>query len=97
MRGVALLLSGLVLGLGVGLAAPNLDFGLTVGARPATPAGTVVQWVDRTHKADRLDISVTRVGREPTPPQQSHKLMDGCEPAASPLSASAQIAARCAA
>lgn len=97
MRSVLLLFSGLIVGLGIGFAAPDLDLGLAVGARPAVPAGTVVQWVDRTHKGDRLDLSVTRVGREPAPAQKSQKLMDGCEPAASPLSPSAQIAARCAA
>ena len=97
MRNLVLLASGVVLGLGIGLAAPDLDFGLSVGARPAVPAGSTVQWVDRTHKGDRLDMAVTRVGKQPTPPQQTNKLMDGCEPAASPLSASAQVAGRCAA
>ncbi len=39
---------------------------------------------------------MTRVGKQPLP-SPAEKIMDGCEPAASPLSASAQIAGRCAA
>lgn len=96
MRGVALLISGLVVGLAVGLAAPDLNFGFTVGARPVAPAGSVVQWVDRTHKGNRLALPTTSVDNQPLP-VPAQKIMDGCEPAASPLSASAQTAARCAA
>lgn len=94
MRGLLLLISGLVVGLAVGVTASDVDWGFAVRAGPAAPAGTVIQSVDRTHKGDRLDMSVTRVGKEPIQPQ---KLMDGCEAAASPLSRSAQNPARCAA
>lgn len=94
MRGVTLLISGLGVGLVAGQAASDLNLGFSVGARTVAPAGSVVQWVDRTHKGDRLGLPMTRVGKQPLPAQ---KIMDGCEPAASPLSASAQIAARCAA
>jgi hypothetical protein len=95
MRGFVLTVSGLIVGLAVGLAASDVDWGFAVRARPASPAGSTMQWVDRTHKGDRLSPSVTRVGKQPVPAQQ--KIMDGCEPAASPLSTSAQIPARCAA
>jgi len=96
MRGVALLIFGLAVGLSAGLTVPDLNFGFTVGAHPVAPAGAVVQWVDRTHKTDRAGLPMTRVGKQPVPsPPQT--MMDGCEPAASPLSASAQTAARCAA
>jgi hypothetical protein len=52
------------------------------------------QWVDRAHKGGRLDMPVMRVGKQPVPPA---KLMHGCEPAASPLSASGEVPGRCAA
>jgi hypothetical protein len=94
MRNVVLLISGLAAGLGIGLAAPDLNAGLAVGARPAAPAGMVMQWVDRTQKGDRLDIPVTRIGKQPLPRQE---MLDGCEPAASTLSPIAQAPARCAA
>jgi hypothetical protein len=94
MRGWVLTLSGLAVGLAIGAGASDLDWGFAVRARPAAPAGVTTQWVDRTHKGSRLDQAVTRVGKEPSPPPT---IMDGCEAAASPLSASAQIPARCAA
>ena len=94
MRGWVLTVSGLIVGVAVGAAASDLDWGFAVRARPAAPAGGTTQWVDRTHKGGRLDQAVTRVGKEPVRPQS---IMDGCEAAASPLSASAQIPARCAA
>ena len=97
MRGVLTLTAGLIAGAVIGFGAPHVDFGIAVGARPAMPAGSVIQAVDRAHKGDRLDISVTRIGRQPLPPQKSPRIMDGCEPAASPLSSSAQVEARCAA
>jgi hypothetical protein len=94
MRGWVLTVSGLIVGLAVGAAASDIDWGFTVRARPASPAGATTQWVDRTHKGNRLDQAVTRVGKQPTQPRQ---IMEGCEAAASPLSPSAQIPARCAA
>ncbi|MGN6571812.1 MAG: hypothetical protein ACTHLO_10395 [Pseudolabrys sp.] len=94
MRGWVLTVSGLAVGLAIGAAASDFDWGFAVRARPAAPAGATTQWVDRTHKGSRLDQTVTRVGKEPTPPAA---VMEGCEAAASPLSASAQIPARCAA
>jgi hypothetical protein len=81
-------------GLVVGLVAPQVDWGFSVGARPLAPAGMTSQWVDRADKSDRLDMPAIRVGKQPVPPA---KLMHGCEPAASPLSASGQVAGRCAA
>jgi hypothetical protein len=59
-----------------------------------------MQWVDRTHKGDRLDrpagydSAVTRVGKTPVR-RANPQMLEGCEPAASTLSPSAQIAARC--
>lgn len=94
MRGWVLTLSGVIVGLAIGAVASDLDWGFSVRARPVVPAGVTTQWVDRTHKGTRLDQSATRVGKEPVRPQT---IMEGCEAAASPLSASAQIPARCAA
>jgi len=94
MRGWFLTISGLVVGLAIGAAASDVDWVFAVRARTISPPGTTTQWVDRTHKGSRLDQAVTRVGKEPSRPQT---IMDGCEAAASPLSASAQIPARCAA
>ena len=95
MRGWVLTMSGLAVGLAIGAAASDLDWGFSVRARPAVAAGGTTQWVDRTHKASRLDQSITRVGKERTSPLPA--IMEGCEAAASPLSPSAQIPARCAA
>ena len=94
MRGWVLTLSGLVVGLAIGAVASDVDWGFSVRARPAVPAGITTQWVDRTHKGSRLDQAITRVGKEPAPPKT---ILEGCEAAASSLSASAQIPARCAA
>jgi len=94
MRGWVLTVSGLIVGLAIGAAASDVDWGFAVRARTLSPPGAIVQSVDRTHKGNRLDQAVTRVGKEPSAPQT---IMDGCEAAASPLSASAQIPARCAA
>lgn len=94
MRGVVTLIAGMAGGLVIGLAAPHVDWGLSVGARPLAPAGMTTQWVDRSQKGNRLDIPSVRVGKQPVP---APKLITGCEPAASPLSASGQVPGRCAA
>jgi hypothetical protein len=84
----------MAVGLAIGAAASDIDWGFSVRARPASPAGATTQWVDRSHKGSRLDRAETRVGKQPAPVQ---KIMEGCEAAVSPLSSSAQIPARCAA
>jgi len=94
MRGVFTLVAGMAAGLALGLAASSVDWGFSVGARPLAPAGMTTQWVDRAHKGDRLDTPVVRVGKQPVPVL---KLMNGCEPAASPLSESGQVPGHCAA
>lgn len=94
MRGVFTLFAGMAVGLTLGLVAPQVDWGFSVGARPLAPAGMTAQGVDRSHKGDRLDMPAVRVGKQPVPPA---KLMNGCEPAASPLSASGDVTGRCAA
>lgn len=102
MRLVVALLIGVITGFAVSYAAPALDWGFAVNAAaPAQP----VQWVDRTHKGDRLDgslarqIPATRVGKQPAlvkEPAPPAKLLVGCEPVASPLTGStATIPGRC--
>jgi hypothetical protein len=81
MRLIGTLIFGVVTGLAISQFGPALDWTATGNA--AVPAGGRMQWVDRAHKGDRLDIGTTRVGKEPVPPP---KLLAGCEPAASPLS-----------
>jgi hypothetical protein len=57
--------------------------GLAVGARPLIERGGIVQHVDRTLKADRLDIR-TRIGKEPVPKTQTAPA--GCDTVFSRLS-----------
>ena len=89
MRGFAryLLIGGFAV-LAMGLATVA---GLTVGAHPVTRPGQVIQYVDRTHKGDRLDLR-TRVGIRPAPPVHKPpvKMPVGCDPVFSPLSTSAR-------
>jgi hypothetical protein len=94
MRKGFTLFAGMAAGLVVGLVAPHVDWGFSVGARPLAPNGMTMQWVDRSQKGDRLDMPAIRVGKQPS---STPKLMEGCEPAASPLSGSAQLPGRCAA
>lgn len=60
--------------------------GLAVGARPVAEPGHVIQHVDRTHKADRLDLQTTfGRGRLQPAPKQPSRLPEGCEPPISSL------------
>jgi hypothetical protein len=77
LAGIAMVLAiGFVGSLGLGVM-----LGLAVGARPVTERGAITQFVDRTHKGDRLSLP-TDVGREQGPPAA---VMVGCEPAYSSL------------
>jgi len=58
--------------------------GFAVGARPVAESGAVIQHIDRTHKADRLDIHATTV-RSRSAPKAQIALPEGCEPVFSPL------------
>ncbi|MEJ2378914.1 MAG: hypothetical protein P8Y71_27180 [Pseudolabrys sp.] len=93
MRGFAgyLLIGGLaVVGMGVVTLA---GLGFTVGARPVTNSGQVIQYVDRTHKGDRLDLHTTikTESRRLMQPLRTKpaRMPVGCEPMVSPLAASA--------
>ncbi len=92
MRGlVSYLIAGIFLMLALGMVAPPLGLGFSpVGASPAVSKGEgPLQSVDRSNKGDR--ISVTTVGkRKPEPPRPPPAIMAGCDPAFSPLAASAR-------
>jgi hypothetical protein len=78
---------GFVASLGLGVM-----LGLAVGARPVTERGTLTQFVDRTHKGDRL-VLPTDVGTQQAPPVA---VMVGCEPAySSLLKSTATSSGRC--
>jgi hypothetical protein len=62
--------------------------GLSVAAWTLTRPGTSVQSVDRSRKGDRLDIDMSVIPEQPVDPKPA-KMIDGCEPAFSPLAASA--------
>jgi hypothetical protein len=105
MRGFALyLVAGAVLVLAMDLIAPPVGLGLAVGAWPAVAHDSIVQSVNRSHKADRLLVPTTTIGKVPTTtigkqqsPPKSPAVMVGCDPVFSPLSASARanVAGRC--
>jgi hypothetical protein len=87
MRGFAsYLLAGILVVLAMDMVAPPVGLGLSVSAWPA--AEPMVQLVDRTGKSDRLRASTT-VGKQQEPVTLPAVLI-GCDPAFSPLSASAQ-------
>lgn len=99
MRGYAVYLGA---GIGVlgtlAVVAPHLGLGWSVSARSVVPPGTAIQYVDRSHKGDRMTPAVTIVDKHPMRPQPS-KVMEGCDPAFSSLSkgAGANYSGRCAA
>jgi hypothetical protein len=100
MRGFAVyLLAGVVTVLALDVVAPAGVLGLAIGAAPAAGTGGVMQYVDRTYKGDRLDINrggVSIIGKSggnsrfgAEPQAKPVGVPYGCEPAFSPLSASA--------
>lgn len=94
MRVFGALMLGVFGGLSISYASAALDWGFAVNAQTPAAGRTAVQWVDRSHKGDRIDIHSTRVGKQPTP---APKLLVGCEPVSSPLSSvHATLPGRCA-
>lgn len=105
MRKVIVYLSAGFLALSaVALLGPADGPGASVNARSVVPAGDALQYVDRAHKGDRLNTRMTIVDKKnPTDKQEitkaREKIMDGCDPAFSPLSRSAashNFSGRCA-
>jgi hypothetical protein len=96
MRGLAsYLLAGMLVVLAMDFVAPPAGLGLAVRATPVAELGAKTQIVDRTHKGDRVSLPAS-AGEQKTP-KQPPAVMIGCDPAFSPLSASARanISGRC--
>ncbi len=96
MRGlVSCLLAGILVVLAMEFFAPPVGFGVVVRATPAAEPNAITQFVDRTHKGDRLSLP-TSFGeqRAPEPPLPA---MFGCDPPFSRLLASARtnVSGRC--
>ena len=88
----------LFLATAIGVLVPLFGFGLPFGASATVEPGGPVQSVNRAHKANRL-VPVSAEKRQPTP-APTHRpgtIMVGCDPAFSPLAASAQanFSSRC--
>ena len=89
MRGfAAYLVAGILVVRAMDFVAPPAGLGLAIGAWPVTERGAPTPFVDRTHKGDRLSLP-TDVGKQQAP-SAPPAVMIGCEPAFSPLSASAR-------
>jgi hypothetical protein len=83
---ISYLSAGALIVLALDFIAPPIGFRLPVKAWPAVEQGAVMQSVDRSNKADRL---VPAIAKRPTVTKPATVLV-GCDPAFSPLSASAR-------
>jgi len=96
MRGLAsYLLAAILVVLAMDFFAPPVGLGFVVRATPVAEPNAIPQFVDRTHKGDRLSLP-TSFGeqRAPEPPLPA---MFGCDPPFSRLLASARtnVSGRC--
>ena len=82
---VSYLLAGILMVLVTDFVVLPVGFGLAVRARPTTEPGATTQFVDRTHKSDRL--SLPTIGM---PPVLAPTALIGCDPPFSSLLASAR-------
>jgi hypothetical protein len=90
MRGFATyLLAGILVVLAMDFVAPPAGLGLAVRATPVAELDATTQFVDRTHKSDRLSLPAS-AGEQQTPEPPS-PIMIGCDPPFSRLSASARV------
>lgn len=97
MRGIAsYLLAGVFVVLALDIVAPPAGFGFSpLGASPSAINNVTLQSVDRTNKGDR--VPVTTIGKNQPgnelkneAEQKPQKMLTGCDPAFSPLSAQAR-------
>ncbi len=91
MRGFAsYLMAGLLVVLALDMVSAPILLGFArVGASPAVFNGdAALQSVNRTNKGDR--IPVTTIGKRQPEPPRGPTVLTGCEPAFSPLAASAR-------
>jgi hypothetical protein len=96
MRGIATyLMAGTLVLLAMDFVAPPVGLGFAVRATPVAERSATTQFVDRTHKGDRLSLPAS-VGKQQTPEPPS-PIMIGCDPPFSRLSASARanVSGRC--
>jgi hypothetical protein len=96
MRGfAAYLLAGILVVLAMDFVAPPVGLGLAVRATPVAELDATMQFVDRTHKGDRLSLPAS-VGEQQTP-EPPPPIMIGCDPPFSRLLASARanVSGRC--
>jgi hypothetical protein len=92
MRGLAsYLLAGILVVLTMNCFASPLGLGFVIRATPSAEPTTTTQFVDRTHKGDRLSLP-TSVGEQQTP-ESPLPVMIGCDPPFSRLLASAHTIA----
>jgi hypothetical protein len=91
MRGIAsYLLAGVFVVLALDIVAPPAGLGFSpVGASPSSVNNMTLQSVDRTNKGDR--VPVTTIGKNLPVQQKPQKMLTGCDPAFSPLSAQARV------
>jgi len=90
MRGFAAgLVAGAMMMAATTLVASPAIFDLAAGAQATSGQGAPMQWVDRTHKGDRLTGRIPFLPQQP-PARKPERILTGCEPAISPLSVSAR-------
>jgi hypothetical protein len=94
MRGfAAYLLAGILAVLAMDFVASPAGLGLAVRATPLAELSATPQFVDRTHKGDRL--SLPAFVNEQQTLESPLPIMIGCDPPFSRLSARANISGRC--
>lgn len=99
MRGFAsFLMAGILVVMAMDLIAPPAGLGFSLNRWPTPQPYTTWQSVDRTLKGNRLQLPAT-VNKQEVPKNAPTRIMVGCDPVFSPLSASASanFAGRCAA
>jgi hypothetical protein len=96
MRGFSIYLAmGILVVLALDFIAPPVGLGFDVIAWPVVERGSIVQFVDRSNKGDRLPAP-TATGKQ-LMPKKPPTILIGCDPAFSPLTAAAHanLPARC--
>ena len=96
MRGIpTYLMAGTLVVMAMDFVAPPVGLGLAVRATPVAEHSATKQFVDRTHKGDRLSLPAS-VGEQQTP-EPPPAAMIGCDPPFSRLLASARanVSGRC--
>lgn len=90
MRGIAsYLIAGVFVVLALDFVAPPIGLGLSpVGATPAAVNDIALQSVDRSNKGDRVPVAT--MGKNQVEQPKPQKMLTGCDPAFSPLSAQAR-------